>query len=421
MTNGGPDSQWKRSDFLNLGALGFGSTAFSTSLGTVVLPVLVLAVAPEDLKNTYLGLLTLVGLVVAMVMQPLAGHLSDLTLSPWGRRTPYLAVGSLLACLSVFILGIASSIMAMAVAIIVIQVCINLALGPYQALIRDLAPEGRRGEVASFKVLADSVGGVTFLVLVALLLGLYTSTQNDLWLWLSLGLMSLSFGVSAAWTVIGIRKKETGIAPVAVVSDTGRVPGEAHPQFGWFLGSRFCTFAALAALQTYAVFYLRDVVGLENPARAVGTMTLVIGGSLLLVVYPIGKLSDRIGRKNVIVASALVGAIGIVALLQATNLLQVMVVSSLLGVCAGAYLGTSLALATDLVSSGGTARQMGIANAAAVGGAALARLAGPGVDLLNRAGEGLGYSVLLDGCAIFFVLGALLIIPIREGATSLSR
>ncbi|MFC1935658.1 MFS transporter, partial [Chloroflexota bacterium] len=190
MTNGDPDSQWKAIDFFHLSVFSFGSTAFSTSLGVVVLPVLVLAVAPEEFKNTYLGILSLAGLVVAMVIQPLAGHISDRTSSPWGRRTPYIVVGSLLTCPSVFILCAASTFSVLIVGLIVTQLCINTALGPYQALIRDIAPRKSRGAASSFKVLADGSGGIVFLVLVAFLLGRYSGPESAVWLWLGLAVMS---------------------------------------------------------------------------------------------------------------------------------------------------------------------------------------------------------------------------------------
>ena len=130
-------------------------------------------------------------------------------------------------------------------------------------------------------------------------------------------------------------------------------------------------------------------------------------------------LSDRIGRKRIIMVSALMGGVGVVLLLLATSFLQVVLVGCLLGAAAGAYFSTSFALASDMVSSDHTARQMGIANTAAIGGTALANLAGPGVDLLNRVGDNLGYSTLLIASAVLFGLGALLLSPL--GSRSESR
>ena len=411
------NTPWKARDFLNLSVFGFGSTAFATPLGTVILPILILGLVPEDLKNTYLGLLGMGALGVAMVTQPLAGHMSDRTLPNWGSRTPYLITGSLLAGLSVLTLGVSSTIFILVVGLMGTQFWFNAALGPYQALIRDLAPRVRRGVASSFKVLADSSGATISLVLVAFLLGEYAEAKNQVWLWLSLGVLSFTLVVSAGWTVLGIRNKK-------VRSDqaTEALPNYAHPvtnhQFGWFLGSRFCAVAALSILRTYAVFYLRDAVGVTNSAQAVGIITLVAGGGLLLTAYPAGMLSDRIGRKRIVMASALLGGVGVVMLLLATSFLQVVLVGFLLGAAAGAYFSASFALASDMVSSEHTARQMGIVNTAAIGGTALANLAGPGVDLLNRAGDNLGYSVLLMAGAVLFGLGALLLSPLWSSGAS---
>jgi len=224
--------------------------------------------------------------------------------------------------------------------------------------------------------------------------------------------MSLILASAAVWTAIAIRVKEAQIAPGAE-SGTPGPEHKAHPQFGWFLGSRFCCIAALAAIQTYAVYFFRDVLGLANPVEAVGLMALVAGTALLLTTYPAGRLSDRVGRKWVVMASALIGSGGAFSLLLISGVLQVLLVGFLLGAAAGAFFSASWAMATDLVSSHRTAQQMGIANTAALAGSALARLAGPGIDLLNHIEVGLGYSALVVMCGVFLIVGAMLLIPIR--------
>ncbi len=140
----------------------------------------------------------------------------------------------------------------------------------------------------------------------------------------------------------------------------------------------------------------------------------------MLAVYPSGRLSDTIGRKWVIVASALAGMGGAFALLLASTFFHVILISVLLGASAGAFFSANWAMATDLVSSGRSAQQMGIANTAAVGGTALAKLAGPGIDLLNRVDTGLGYSTLIIACGLFFFVGALLLAPVPRVTAQLA-
>jgi hypothetical protein len=70
-------------------------------------------------------------------------------------------------------------------------------------------------------------------------------------------------------------------------------------------------------------------------------------------------------------------------------------------------------------TSGKEALHMGLVNLSTIGGTALAKLLGPGVDLLNRAQAGSGYSALLIGCTALFVLGGLLLLPLKPDARNL--
>ena len=73
----------------------FGLAFLWNGLHPIVLPALLLDVVPNSLKNTYLGGLTFAGLILAMVIQPLSGALSDRTRSRWGLRRPWMLAGTL--------------------------------------------------------------------------------------------------------------------------------------------------------------------------------------------------------------------------------------------------------------------------------------------------------------------------------------
>ena len=47
------------------------------SLHVTILPAVLLNYVPDSQKNTWLGLLTFFGLILAMIIQPLSGALSD--------------------------------------------------------------------------------------------------------------------------------------------------------------------------------------------------------------------------------------------------------------------------------------------------------------------------------------------------------
>ena len=71
----------------------------NTALGSIFMPYLVGIFAPEAIKNTALGGMRTAGLVIAMLVQPAAGMLSDRSTSRFGRRRPYILVGALFDCL----------------------------------------------------------------------------------------------------------------------------------------------------------------------------------------------------------------------------------------------------------------------------------------------------------------------------------
>jgi len=76
-------------------------------------------------------------------------------------------------------------------------------------------------------------------------------------------------------------------------------------------------------------------------------------------------------------------------------------------------MSTNWALATDLVAKGEEARYLGLTNLPTAGGAALARLIGPVIDFFNTYSSGLGYSVMLLACFLYFLIGSALLMKIK--------
>ena len=78
--------RFARVDYIKITVFGFGLSALWASLHTIILPLRLLDFVPEAQKNTYLDLLILTGLVLAMIVQPIAGAISDRSSFGWGRR-----------------------------------------------------------------------------------------------------------------------------------------------------------------------------------------------------------------------------------------------------------------------------------------------------------------------------------------------
>ncbi|MCK4273901.1 MAG: MFS transporter, partial [Dehalococcoidales bacterium] len=135
---------------------------------------------------------------------------------------------------------------------------------------------------------------------------------------------------------------------------------------------------------------------------------------MLIVVWPAGYLSDRIGRKPITIASGLLGALGMAIIALSQEYGTILWAAGIIGIAMGAFNSTNWALATDLVAKGEEARYLGIANMATAGGAALARAIGPAIDFFNSRSPGLGYQFMLMVCLAYFIVGAALVLKIKR-------
>ena len=67
----------------------------NNAIGSIFMPYLVERFTAPEIRNTALGAMRTAGLVIAMLVQPAIGLLSDRCTSRFGRRRPFLVVGVL--------------------------------------------------------------------------------------------------------------------------------------------------------------------------------------------------------------------------------------------------------------------------------------------------------------------------------------
>ena len=116
--------------------------------------------APSEIKNTMLGLLTIVALIVAFFVQPIVGRWSDATRTRWGQRAPYLVVGAAGVTLSLGLVVLADSLWMLIVGVMLVAGFSNTAQVAWQALVPDQVPENQHGTAAGYKTVLEMFGGV---------------------------------------------------------------------------------------------------------------------------------------------------------------------------------------------------------------------------------------------------------------------
>ena len=92
-----------------------------------------------------------------------------------------------------------------------------------------------------------------------------------------------------------------------------------------------------------------DVLQPEEVLIAAGLLTLIIAVCILAVTYPAGLLSDRFGRRSIILIAGAFGAVGAFLIPMAGDMMGVYIFGSLVGIGVGLFLSSNWALATDLI------------------------------------------------------------------------
>ncbi len=403
----------KTRDYVAMNVYWFGLAFMWNGLHPIVLPALLLRFVPESLKNTYLGGMTFAGLILAMVIQPLAGGLSDRTRSRWGRRRPWILAGTL--CDLIFLAGmaLAGGFWSLAVAYILLQIASNTAHGPAQGLIPDLVPEGRRGLASGIKNLFD-MGG---LVVASLVAGQLMGGGNPTLAFVVIGGVLVASGLM---TILATPEPPALDPGVSATDDDPRdllrVNLRRYPDYARLLLSRFLILLGIYAVQSFAQYYIRDWLGVSNPAEVTGNLLATIGLALTALVFPAGLLSDRFGRRGLNVFAGALAAVGICMLIFVRSVSSLYVVGGIIGMATGIFVSVNWALATDLIPQAEAGKYLGLSNLATAGSGAASRLAGPLIDWLNalRPGAHLGYPVLFFLASTSTLVGTLLMLRVRR-------
>lgn len=398
---------------LVLNAYWAGLSFMWNALHPIVLPALLVNFVPADSKNTYLGLLTFAGLVIAMVLQPITGALSDRWASRYGRRRPLMVIGTLFDCIFLMILGWAGGFAWLLVGYVGLQISSNTAQGPLQGLLRDRVPPHQLGVASSVKVFLD----LASLVAASLVAGRLMDPGPRGTLPVILVILGLLLAF-AAITIVFTREEPTG-DPARVHREVTLLgeKNEARPSaaYWWLIAERGAFLLGIYGLQAFGQYYLQDALRVPDPAQQTGNLLAIIGMGTIALVLAGGWLADRFGPKRLLCAASALAALGMLLMVLTTDLQQLYVIGSIVGAGIGLFLTSNWALANQIAPQDQAGRFLGLTNLATAGAAALARLEGPAVDLLNsaRPEAWLGYRGIFVFGAICILLSTWFLAKVR--------
>jgi MFS family permease len=158
-------------DLIAINLFWLGLNLRNNAVGTIFMPYLVDGFVGESLRNSALGGMRTAGLVIAMLVQPAMGILSDRSHSQYGRRRPFLVLGVLFDLVFLAWIALAGNFWSLTAAVLFIQFSSNVSHGPLQALIPDLVPEGQRGRASGLKAIFELLPVVLLGLTIAPLVG----------------------------------------------------------------------------------------------------------------------------------------------------------------------------------------------------------------------------------------------------------
>ncbi len=361
-------------------------------------------------------LLSVGGVVVGILIQPTMGSISDYAVTRWGRRKPFIVFGSLLDV--VFLVGIANSntLLALAAFVMLLQVSTNIARGPFQGYVPDLVAESQVGTASALVGLMQILGNVSGLVLANLAAVLDS-------LPLALFAVAIVELVTMASVVLRVGK---GMAPkprngrswLAIAAETWGTDILSERSYLWLVASRLLFLTAGGTLFAYATVFMRDAFGMTQEEAGVTNLVLIVAlvvGNAVVIV-PAARLSDRIGRKPIIYAACVFGALGAGIAGFAPTVPIAIAGGTLFGMANGTFLAVDWALMTDIIPRASAGRYMGLSNvatgsstlfAAAIGGLTLDFVAA-------RFSDEWGARAAFLVAVVLFAIAAVLLRPVIE-------
>jgi len=449
-----------------------------TPLNTIILQVLAVAVAAGSTAQGTLivSKASSAGAVFAVVIPVLVGYLSDKTATRFGRRRPWIAIGTVINLFGLGLLAGAGSAPALIAAYLVVQISNNGAFAAYSAVIPDVVPVRQNGRASGLLNAMQQLGTVIGLFALTILLSPdhLGSTHNGAVAGLlvvgictagsviitlaaipeqplqrvrsavrtpiptslivtgasfAIALIALEFVLLAPlslwWVLIAVAGAVAAVVAVAGAARVPQVVAALSPlrdhDFFWVLATRFFNTFGIWTIAPFIAYFFKDVVHRKDYAFDSSLWLLaVIGGGVIPAVIG-GYLSDRLGGRRklfVYISSGLQAAVSAVLLFTlVTDLPTLYVLGVLFGLGFGAYQAVDWALACDVLPDrdNAAAKDMALFHVSFT----LPQVFGPALagqllyHLNQSPGANFGYRVVFATAAIWFVLSLVFVRNIK--------
>ena len=274
------------------------------------------------LNETYSGAIMAADNVLALILLPLFGSLSDKYETKIGKRMPFILFGTGLAIILMNILPILDNSYyqqastAKVISFVVVLGLLLIAMGTYRspavALMPDVTPKPLRSKANAVINLMGAVGGIIYLALAAVLypnsktVGVAHVDYQILFVFVA-AIMFISVGllfliIKEPQLVAENKALEEQHPEWNLAEDDGsgneKLPEDVKRSLAFLLGSIALWFIGYNGVTTWFTTYVSVVMG--QGLGGASTCLLVATAGAIVSYIPIGNIASRIGRKKTI-------------------------------------------------------------------------------------------------------------------------
>lgn len=389
-----------------------GNNYLWISYETLILPIQLDGFTQSGNPGLLLGIIAFIGISLGVFFSIFAGVLSDKKSILWGRRSPYIVFGSLFTGL-VMVLNLfpTSSVIAIFVIFVAMQIGSNISSGAYQPLLRDLVVQDQRGTSAG-------INGIFTLIGTAMGIGITGFLISDGEYGIAVSAMLIVVVVTAIVTGITIRKDDKPVPSdykglketlVEVFSPKNKAPG-----FFILVAGSFPFFLAITGLSFFEYYYFTLVLGSTDPSElvAISGIVVLIFSSIGAIIF--GYISDRHGRFWILVFAAALGGAATAIIPTVHSFMSFVILGSFIGIGYGSFFTVSKALASDMAPVEDAGKYMAYYNIAVGGSSAFSTLFYGSVLGFFGQSYDLGFTVLFELSASFYAVSLMILILLKK-------
>jgi MFS family permease len=296
--------------------LGIGFTISATAcaipwvaLSSLILPDVLEGIDPAS-KESMLGIINAVGAVVALLSNIVFGTFSDLTRSRFGKRSPWIISGGIIAGLSVGSIAFTHSQTLIVVLWCCTQLGYNMMLAPYVATVSDRIPDKFRGTISGFYGAGGAAGQTVGSFVGAQLLKNGAAGVFAGWM-MGLAVFALSgIFVVVVWPREQSNRDEPRVEITVKSMLTSFRPPRHAPDFYYALVGRTLMMGGYWMINTYQLFIAQDYIFANDPnakvkaVSVIATMAVITLIVSLIAAVSAGPITDRLGMRKIPVALA---------------------------------------------------------------------------------------------------------------------